>query len=121
MASNTNKFKPKLGFLLVLVIVVLSIPAMYESNNLSPRATAQLVTSTLTVTTQDTSGNTLTGLFVSISQNGAIVASGFSPVTFTLNDGVQYTLEADGYASHVFDHWLDSGSTSNTRTVSITS
>src|SRR2546427_1014275 len=114
-----NKFKPKLGFLAVVLIVVLSIPAVSESNNMFLRATAQVVTSTLTVTTQDSSGNTLTGFYITLKQSGTTIATGFSPVTFTLNDGVQYTVTAAGYSTNVFDHWLDTGSTSSSRAITI--
>src|SRR5438445_524867 len=78
-------------------------------------------TSHLTVGTQDTSGATLTGYNTALSQNGVTVASGFTPATFTLNNGQSYSLVVDGYGSCSFDHWLDNGSTGNPRAVSVTS
>src|SRR2546428_8273341 len=113
-----NKSTPVFESLLIL-LVILSVPGISESNNIIPQATAQIVTSTLTVTTQDISGNTLTGLYITLKLSGTTVATGFSPVTFTLNNGVQYTVTAAGYRTHVFDHWLDTGSTSSSRAITI--
>src|SRR5256712_3212690 len=113
-----NKFKRTSGFLPVLLIVILSIPGISESNNIIPHAAAA-TTSTLSVTTQDTSGNIKTGFSMILKQAGTTVATGFTPVSFTLNNTLQYTLTARGFGSYVFDHWLDTGSTVNPRTVSI--
>ena len=77
--------------------------------------------SSLTVKTQDTSGATLTGYWAQLYQNGNTVASGFTPITFTLGNGQTYTVEADGFGSCAFSHWLDTGSTSSQRSLSITS
>ena len=78
-------------------------------------------TSHLSVGTQDTSGATLTGYNTVLSQNGVTVASGFTPATFTLNNGQSYSLLVNGFGSCSFDHWLDNGSTGNPRAVSVTS
>src|SRR3989441_9269989 len=112
-----NKFKPKLEFLTVLIIVILSIPGISESNNIIPQAAA--ASATLHVSSQDTSGNIKTGFYMILKQAGTTVATGFTPADFTLNSGVQYTLAARGFGSYVFDHWLDTGSTVNPRTISI--
>src|SRR2546428_4794777 len=112
-----NKFKRTSGFLLVLLIVIRSIPGMSENNNIIPQAVA--ASATLHVSSQDTSGNIKTGFYMILKQAGTTVATGFTPVDFTLNSGVQYTLTARGFGSYVFDHWLDTGSTVNPRTISI--
>src|SRR2546428_491473 len=112
-----NKFKRTSGFLLVLLIVILSIPGMSENNNIIPQAVA--ASATLHVSSQDTSGNIKTGFYMILKQAGTTVATGFTPVDFTLNSGVQYTLTARGFGSYIFDHWLDTGSTVNPRTISI--
>src|SRR5438445_214356 len=77
-------------------------------------------TSTLGVKTQDKNGNTITGFYVSLSQGGTVVASGFSPVNFTVNNGVQYSLAVSDFGKYTFDHWSDTGATTNPRPVSIT-
>src|SRR3989441_741375 len=59
------------------------------SNSASAQFTVTTsTTSTLGVKTQDKNGNTITGFYVSLSQGGTVVASGFSPVNFTVNNGV---------------------------------
>src|SRR2546422_9609298 len=98
--------------------MILSIPALSESNNIIPQAAA--ASSTLTVTTQDSQGHTITGYNVVLTQGGTTVASGFSPVTFTLTSGTQYSVSASSFGTFVFDHWLDTGSTVNPRPISIT-
>src|SRR2546427_3952626 len=112
-----NKFKRTSGFLPVLLIVILSIPGMSENNNIIPQVAA--ASATLHVSSQDTNGNIKTGFYMVLKQAGTTVATGFTPADFTLNSGVQYTLAARGFGSYVFDHWLDTGSTVNPRTVSI--
>src|SRR5947209_19179254 len=113
-----NIFKRVSGTLAVLLIMILSIPAMSESNNIIPQAAA--ASSTLTVTTQDSQGSTITGYNVILTQSGTTVATGYSPVTFTLTSGTQYSVSASSYGTYVFDHWLDTGSTVNPRPLSIT-
>ncbi|TLX81877.1 MAG: hypothetical protein E6L00_05215, partial [Thaumarchaeota archaeon] len=76
-------------------------------------------TSTLTVATQDSAGNTLTSLYIALYQGGTTVTTGYSPTTFTLNNNVQYSVQAYGYNTHVFDHWKDNGSTTNPRPMTI--
>jgi hypothetical protein len=53
-------------------------------------------------------------------QSGVTIASGYTPATYTLANGQLYTIEADGYGSCTFDHWLDNGSTNFMRDISIT-
>ena len=78
-------------------------------------------TSTLTVTTQDLNGAQITGIYIQLYQNDIQVASGYSPATFTLNNNQTYTVVANNYLTYIFDHWLDTGSTSNQRDISISS
>lgn len=87
----------------------------------STPTTSSTGTSTLTLNTQDTNGAALNGYWMALYQNGQTIATGYSPVTFTLNNGQTYTVESDGYGSCAFSHWLDTGSTSAQRTVSIVS
>src|SRR5207245_9086474 len=89
------------------------------STTTTATSTASGGTSQLTVKTQDTSGAPLTGYYTELSQNGVTVANGFTPATYTLNNGQSYDLTVSGFGSCSFDHWLDGGN-SNPRTVSIT-
>lgn len=78
-------------------------------------------TSQLTVNSQDSSGNTISGYFVELSQNGNQIATGFTPATFDLNNGEQYTVQVQDYGDFVFDHWFDTGSTDRNRQISTSS
>src|SRR3989449_458431 len=91
------------------------------SNSASAQFTVTTsTTSTLGVKTQDKNGNTITGFYVSLSQGGTVVASGFSPVNFTVNNGAQYSLAVSDFGNYTFDHWSDTGTTTNPRPISIT-
>src|SRR5881296_1211740 len=107
-----------------------STTSSISSSSATTSATSTTATSTttsgsgtpnLTINTQDTTGVALTGYWTELSQNGQVQANGYTPATYTLTSGQTYTLEADGYASCSFDHWLDTNSPNNLRDVSITS
>jgi hypothetical protein len=87
----------------------------------SPTPTPTPTTASLTINTQDSAGNAMTGYYTTLSQNGNTVSTAFSPATFTLNSGQSYTVEVQDYGNYAFDHWLDTGSTTRDRTVSISS
>ena len=91
------------------------------SNTASATTMAPCTTCQLTVTTQLNTGGSITGMSVELDQNGQKVSSGFSPATFTLTGGAQYTVGVGNFNSYVFDHWLDTGSTINPRPISISS
>jgi hypothetical protein len=76
-------------------------------------------TSPLTIETLDTSGNAISGYYTVLNQSGSIVSTSFTPASFHLYDGQNYSVQVDGYGSCHFDHWLDTGSTTFYRTVSI--
>lgn len=82
-----------------------------------PQATSQLQ-----VNSQDSFGNTITGLHTELyAQNGTQIDAGFTPYNFTLNNGQSYTVSVDNYGKYKFNHWLDTGDTNSNRTISITS
>jgi hypothetical protein len=78
-------------------------------------------TSTLTVNSQDMNGNTISGYFTILQQGTTTIATGFTPVTFSLNNGVQYSVGIGDFGNFNFNHWLDTGSTVQPRTISISS
>lgn len=78
-------------------------------------------TSLLSVSSQDASGNEITGYYTVLFQNGAVQKTGFTPATFTLTNNEQYTVEVQDYGQYVFDHWADSASTARDRQISISS
>lgn len=63
--------------------------------------------STISVSTVDSSGNPITGYYVSLWQNGTFVQDGFSPNSFTVKNSQTYQVAAADYGSYVFDHWSD--------------
>ncbi|TLX83690.1 MAG: hypothetical protein E6L00_00135, partial [Thaumarchaeota archaeon] len=77
----------------------------------------------LTVTTQLTTGDSLTGMFSTLNNQttGQVVESGFTPVIFNLTNAAQYTVAMNGFSTYVFDHWQDTGSSTNPRPISISS
>ena len=106
-----------------------STTSVSTSTTVSSTTSTQTTTSTktpssggtyqLTVNTQDMSGTPIYGYYtVESLPTGQVIATGFSPATFTLNTGQSYVISVDNYGNYVFDHWLDSGSTSPDRTIS---
>src|SRR5579885_247661 len=47
------------------------------------------------------------GLYMNLTQYGAIVSKGYTPVNFTLNDWNNYTIGAADYGKYHFAYWLD--------------
>jgi hypothetical protein len=76
-------------------------------------------TSTLSINTQRLNGAAVDGLYIQLYQNGVMINSGYSPVTFTLNNDQPYTIVASDWIGYFFDHWLDTGSTNSARGISI--
>ncbi|MGE5599885.1 MAG: fibronectin type III domain-containing protein, partial [Clostridiales bacterium] len=91
-----------------------------------PSSTATATTfgapANLTVISQDNTGAAIPGFFTRLYLSGNIVGTGYTPHTFSLDIGQTYTVEVDmGYGNYLFGHWQDIGSTSYTRTISISS
>lgn len=76
--------------------------------------------STIVVTSQSMSGETLTGLTVVLNQSGNfIVGANTTPARFNLTDGERYTVDVRGNDACRFDHWYDTGNTTEIRQLSI--
>src|SRR2546428_3768064 len=76
-------------------------------------------TSALTISTQDRAGNTLTGFYIALMQGGKTISTGFSPVTFTLNNGQLYSVEPTDFSPYFVEHWKDTGLADNPRAITI--
>jgi hypothetical protein len=75
----------------------------------------------LTVRSQDSSGNAISGYGVTLYDDaGNAVEGDFTPATFTLDAGRQYSVGVGNFGTYSFDHWADNGSAANLRGVSIT-
>lgn len=71
----------------------------------------------LTVSSVDVLNNPLDGIWVQLqSANGNIIVEGFTPITFNVNQGTQYTVSTNNYMQHVFLYWED-GSVDSTRDI----
>jgi hypothetical protein len=77
-------------------------------------------TSQLTVTCEQPPYTTC-NFFSRLYLDGHRVAKGFTPITFTLESGVTYFVEVEDYYPCSFQYWQDTGSTTNNRSISITS
>ena len=76
-------------------------------------------TASLSVTSVDLSGQAITGMWTTFSQNGVVLSSGFTPRTFTGTEGDSYVIHVGNYGNTVFCYWQD-GNTNDYRTVTLT-
>src|SRR2546427_4208342 len=78
---------------------------------------SQSTTVSLTVNSADLSGIASTGMWVELNDSsGSRIASGFTPTTFSVISGAQYTVHAANWQNIVFNHWND-GNTSPARII----
>ena len=73
----------------------------------------------VTINSVDQTGP-ISGYYTVLLQNGNVVSTGFTPVTFATNIGQTYTVQVDNYGNCLFDHWSDTGSTDSQRTFTAT-
>jgi spherulation-specific family 4 protein/chitobiase/beta-hexosaminidase-like protein/Big-like domain-containing protein len=69
---------------------------------------------TVTVNSAHLSGQPLSGISVTITPSIRNIASGDTPLAYTLASDTSYTLTPQDYGSYVFDHW-ENGSTARIR------
>lgn len=71
--------------------------------------------SVLTVLSQNSLGNSITGYFTELySGSGDSLGTGYTPSVYTLTNGVQYQVEADSYGACSFSYWSGGGVTGST-------
>lgn len=64
----------------------------------------------LPVTSEDENGDEITGLFNKVVEGTGItpvIDSGFTPYTYSLISGTEYTIYASDFEEFIFDHWED--------------
>ncbi|TLX92779.1 MAG: hypothetical protein E6K93_04050, partial [Thaumarchaeota archaeon] len=77
-------------------------------------------TLSLTVNSVDLSGNSFTGQWVQLNDSsGNTIATGFTPATFSVTSGSQYTVFVANFQNTVFNHWSD-GNTNPSRAITPT-
>ncbi|WP_415281130.1 hypothetical protein [Candidatus Nitrososphaera sp. FF02] len=98
-----------------LIIILIGEFSLLSNNPASGQEMVQL-----TVAAIDTDGNDVIGKYVELRQDGAFVESGFTPVTFVIENSIEYEVGVADFKYYLFDHWLDTGSTDRWRSVSLT-
>jgi hypothetical protein len=73
----------------------------------------------VTITSKSVTGVQFTGMYLSVTANGNVVASGYTTLTFTATAGVTYTISMSNWQNFVFAHW-ENGSTNSVRTQTFT-
>ncbi|HZS74571.1 MAG TPA: fibronectin type III domain-containing protein, partial [Candidatus Nitrosotalea sp.] len=74
----------------------------------------------ITVNSVDLTGTAFSGMYVELhASNGTTLATGYTPMTFTVSSGSAYTIVSSNYQNYVFNHWGD-GTTNSSITISPT-
>lgn len=81
---------------------------------------AQAAVNTLTVNSQDSFGNTITGFYTELYYTNGGEQDAFTPHTFVLVNNETYTVHVENYGMYRFSHWLDTGSPAAKREIAIT-
>jgi hypothetical protein len=77
-------------------------------------------TVTVTVSSADLSGASFNGMWMELHDStGKILTTGYTPITFTVTPGVQYSVNASDYGNTVFNHWTN-GTTNRLLTITPT-
>src|SRR5207245_11442205 len=94
-----------------------STPLIVSSTTPPPTPPTTL---SLTVNSVDLSGNSFTGQWVQLNDSsGNTIATGFTPTTFSVTSGSQYTVFVANFQNTVFNHWSD-GNTNPSRAITPT-
>jgi hypothetical protein len=75
--------------------------------------------SSISVASQYSTGSALTGMYTTLSQNGNVVATGFTPASFPTVNGQTYTVTVSDYTNAYFFDW-STGSSIRSVTVTAT-
>ena len=71
----------------------------------------------LMINSQGSGGGTITGMYAILQQNGAVIATGFTPVQFSVTKDQTYSVEVQNYGTNYFQYWADTGSVNALQTV----
>jgi hypothetical protein len=77
-------------------------------------------TYTVSVRSANLNGVSFSGMWTTVSKDGVVLKTGYTPLSFNAESGVSYQVTVANYQNYLFDHW-ENGSTSIARTISITS
>src|SRR5574337_1482504 len=104
------------------VSAINSVGTGSASNIVSATTSAASNTSQLSITVNsvDLTGTAFSGMYVELhASNGTTLATGYTPMTFTIPSGSAYTVVSSNYQNYVFNHWGD-GTTDSSITISPT-
>lgn len=93
------------------------VSAVNSANN--GGSTPTPTTYTVTVRSADLNGISFSGMWTTVSKDGVVLKTGYTPLSFIAESGVSYQVTVANYQNYVFDHW-GNGSTSSTRTIIVT-
>ena len=80
-----------------------NLVAYYRDSNSPPPAGKSL----LSVSAVGSNGTEITGLTVSLWQNGVLEGVSYSPGSFVVTPGVLYEVSVSDYGGYTFSHWSD--------------
>jgi hypothetical protein len=80
-----------------------SLVAYYRDSN-SPPPSGKAI---LSVSAVDSNGTAITGLTISLWQNGVLEGVSYSPGSFVVTPGVLYAVSVSDYGPYTFDNWGD--------------
>ena len=73
---------------------------------------------TVTAISTDLNGNSFSGMWTVISKDGTPIKTGYTPLSFSVQSGIDYQVTIANYKNYVFRHWEDD-SISNSRTINV--
>src|SRR2546426_7279632 len=103
-------------FLGILVIALLVFTPLSQ---ITPRAVG-ITSSTITVNAITANNEVLHQWATVTDSSNNIIAKGFTPATFSVTSGSQYTVHLLNFQNTIFNHWDDDGSTDSSRTITPT-
>ena len=77
------------------------------STSTSSSTSSQSEGSSITVTSLFSGGGALTGVYTELQQGDALVSTGYTPVTFAVVPGQNYTITVNNFENDYFNHWSD--------------
>jgi len=96
-------------------MMIAVVPVDVAHGSLPPNMSA------LTVTSQLYGGSSNSGMYAALYSNNLLIARGFTPAQFVVNDSQSYVVLVDDYGSLQFFNWQDTGSAGRYRAISISS